>query len=98
MTDQQMKMQLTKLKREIVGEIVKEIRRELEELKEVKVGKFYSQSEAAKLCGVSATTLRRAIREGKLGATKSGDVKGNGRVYIPASEIARFQTEHILGA
>lgn len=97
MTDQQMKMQLTKLKREIVGEIVGEIKRELEELKGAKAKKFYSQTEAAKLCGVSATHLRRAIRKGELGATKNGDPKSNGRIYISASELARYQCEHMLG-
>ena len=98
MTDQQMKMQLTKLKREIVGEIVGELKRELEELKDAKAKKFYSQREAAELCGVSPTTLRRAMHKGKLGGTKTGDPKGNGRVYISASELVRYQEEHIVGA
>lgn len=97
MTDQQMKMQLTKLKREIVGEIVGELKRELEVLKDAKAKKFYSQREAAELCGVSATHLRRAIRKGELGATKNGDPKSNGRIYISASELARYQSECMLG-
>ena len=98
MTDQQIKMQLTKLKREIVGEIVGEIKRELEGLKDAKAKKFYSQREAAELCGVSATHLRRAIRKGELGATKNGDPKSNGRIYISASELARYQEENIVRA
>ena len=93
MTDQQLKMYLTKLKRELL----EELKRELEELKDAKAKKFYSQTEAAKLCGVSATTLRRAIKEGKLGAIKNGDPKSNGRIYISASELARYQSECILG-
>lgn len=97
MTDQQIKMQLTKLKREIVGEIVGEIKRELEGLKDAKAKKFYSQREAAELCGVSPTTLRRAIREGKLGAIKNGDPKSNTAVKILASELARYQSEYISG-
>lgn len=94
MTDQQLKMYLTKLKRELL----EELKRELEELKEAKAKKFYSQREAAELCGVSPTTLRRAMHKGKLGGTKTGDPKGNGRVYISASELVRYQEEHIVGA
>lgn len=93
MTDQQLKMYLTKLKRELL----EELKRELEELKDAKAKKFYSQREAAELCGVSPTTLRRAIRKGELGATKNGDPKSNGRIYISASELARYQSECILG-
>ena len=52
MTDQQLKMYLTKLKRELL----EELKRELEELKDAKAKKFYSQREAAELCGVSPTT------------------------------------------
>ena len=93
MTDQQLKMYLTKLKRELL----EELKRELEVLKDAKVNKFYSQREAAELCGVSATTLRRAIREGKLGAIKNGDPKSNTAVKILASELARYQSEYISG-
>ena len=93
MTDQQLKMYLTKLKRELL----EELKRELEELKDAKAKKFYSQREAAELCGVSATTLRRAIREGKLGAIKNGDPKSNTAVKILASELVRYQSEHMLG-
>lgn len=93
MTDQQLKMYLTKLKRELL----EELKRELEELKDAKAKKFYSQREAAELCGVSATTLRRAIREGKLGAIKNGDPKSNTAVKILASELARYQSEYISG-
>ena len=94
MTDQQLKIYLTKLKRELM----EELRKELAGLKESKVNKFYSQTEAAKLCGVSATHLRRAIRKGELGATKNGDPKSNGRIYISASELARYQEENIVRA
>ncbi len=93
MTDQQLKMYLTKLKRELL----EELKRELEELKDAKAKKFYSQREAAELCGVSPTTLRRAIREGKLGAIKNGDPKSNTAVKILASELARYQSEYISG-
>ena len=93
MTDQQLKMYLTKLKRELL----EELKRELEEIKDAKAKKFYSQREAAELCGVSATTLRRAIREGKLGAIKNGDPKSNTAVKILASELARYQSEYISG-
>lgn len=93
MTDQQLKMYLTKLKRELL----EELKRELEELKDAKAKKFYSQREAAELCGVSPTTLRRAIREGKLGAIKNGDPKSNTAVKILASELARYQSEYING-
>ena len=93
MTDQQLKMYLTKLKRELL----EELKRELEEIKDAKAKKFYSQREAAELCGVSPTTLRRAIREGKLGAIKNGDPKSNTAVKILASELARYQSEHMLG-
>ena len=93
MTDQQLKMYLTKLKRELL----EELKRELEERKDAKAKKFYSQREAAELCGVSATTLRRAIREGKLGAIKNGDPKSNTAVKILASELARYQSEYISG-
>ena len=93
MTDQQLKMYLTKLKRELL----EELKRELEELKDAKAKKFYSQREAAELCGVSPTTLRRAIREGKLGAIKNGDPKSNAAVKILASELARYQSEYISG-
>lgn len=93
MTDQQLKMYLTKLKRELL----EELKRELEELKDAKAKKFYSQREAAELCGVSPTTLRRAIREGKLGAIKNGDPKSNTAVKILASELVRYQSEHMLG-
>ena len=77
---------------------MEELRKELAGLKESKVNKFYSQTEAAKLCGVSATHLRRAIRKGELGATKNGDPKSNGRIYISASELARYQEENIVRA
>lgn len=93
MTDQQLKMYLTKLKRELL----EELKRELEVLKDAKAKKFYSQREAAELCGVSPTTLRRAIREGKLGAIKNGDPKSNTAVKILASELARYQSEYISG-
>lgn len=93
MTDQQLKMYLTKLKRELL----EELKRELEELKDAKVNKFYSQREAAELCGVSATKLRKAIKEGKLGAIKNGDPKSNAAVKILASELARYQSEYISG-
>ena len=93
MTDQQLKMYLTKLKRELL----EELKQELAELKDAKAKKFYSQREAAELCGVSATTLRRAIREGKLGAIKNGDPKSNTAVKILASELARYQSEYISG-
>ena len=93
MTDQQLKMYLTKLKRELL----EELKRELEELKDAKAKKFYSQREAAELCGGSPTTLRRAIREGKLGAIKNGDPKSNTAVKILASELARYQSEYISG-
>lgn len=93
MTDQQLKMYLTKLKRELL----EELKRELEELKDAKAKKFYSQREAAELCGVSPTTLRRAIRAGKLGAIKNGDPKSNTAVKILASELARYQSEYISG-
>lgn len=93
MTDQQLKMYLTKLKRELL----EELKRELEGLKDAKAKKFYSQREAAELCGVSPTTLRRAIREGKLGAIKNGDPKSNTAVKILASELVRYQSEHMLG-
>ena len=86
-------MYLTKLKRELL----EELKQELAELKDAKAKKFYSQREAAELCGVSATTLRRAIREGKLGAIKNGDPKSNTAVKILASELARYQSEYISG-
>src|SRR3989338_3058279 len=58
------------------------------EAREAKMKKFYSTSEAAKMCEVSTGSIVRWVREGKLKAAMTG----GGHHRIASEELVRFLT------
>lgn len=53
---------------------------------------FYTSQQAGRLLGVSADTIRRWVREGRL----AGELTPGGQVRIPQSEVLRYRSERPL--